>query len=666
MKTFNFKINSEIFDILPDYKIVGILINNISAKSDLYYSIDDINKNIVNTIEKRKNSFKNSKGVMSWTKAFEKLGLNVDEVAPSHIALTKRVLKNSQLIHINTIVDLYNIISLYFGIPIGGHDIASITDIAIAKTQGGEQFKIMNSETIENVNPNEFAYTNNTNQQILTRNLVWRQADYSKVTPETKDLFIPIDDPSNTFTIASLENIAKELIGLFSLFLDFDYKVAVASKYNSEINFDKVTYKPEGRIPKTILAKSEIITTPTEVKKFFDRKLEQIYPTRDEFEKALSSGKRLKFYMGADSTAPRLHIGHIIPFMKMAELQKLGHQIIFLIGDFTGRMGDPTDKTTARTQLTPEQGAANAMEFKKQISKIIDFEDKDNPALFVFNSEWNEVLNFQDVIELCTNFTVQQMLERDMFQKRLQDTKPIYLHEFMYPLMQGYDSVYMEIDGEFGGMDQTFNMLAGRHMMKNIKDMDKFVITVPTLLSADGITKMSKSIGNCIFLTDTPQDKFGKIMAIPDHLIIHYYNLITNLSDEEIQTISDQITQNILMPMEAKKKLGYELVKMLDGEAEAEKSKTYFEKTIQEGQAPDDIPQIQRSEISKLLGPTPSLKDVLVNLNLASSNGEAKRLIQSGAIEINNEKVTDINSILTLTNTDLIKSGKRNWRKLID
>jgi len=370
--------------------------------------------------------------------------------------------------------------------------------------------------------------------------------------------------------------------------------------------------------------------------------------------------------MGADCSAPRLHVGHIIPFMKMAELQKLGHQIIFLIGDFTGRMGDPTDKTTARTQLTPEQGAANAKEFQAQVSKIIDFNDPHNPALMVFNSEWNERLHFQDVIELCTNFTVQQMMERDMFQKRLKDNKPIYLHEFMYPLMQGFDSVYMEIDGEFGGMDQTFNMLAGRQMMKNIKSMDKFVITVPTLLSADGVNKMSKSLNNCIYLTDTPQDKFGKIMAIPDNLIIHYYQLLTGYSDEAIKDIQNGLADGSIAPMQSKKDLGYELVKMLDSVEAAESAKSFFEHTIQEGQAPDDTPAMKRSEISAVIGNTTTVKDLLVALKLVPSNAEAKRLILGGAVEINQTKVTDVNHSINITEVDLVKAGKRKWYKLID
>jgi len=232
--------------------------------------------------------------------------------------------------------------------------------------------------------------------------------------------------------------------------------------------------------------------------------------------------------------------------------------------------------------------------------------------------------------------------------------------------MQGYDSVYMEIDGEFGGKDQTFNMLAGRQLLGSVKNMNKFVVTVPTLLSSDGVTKMSKSIGNCIFLTDSPEDKFGKIMALPDDLIEHYYQLITNLSDNDILAIKVRIADGHLTPMDAKKQLGYILVKSLDGEATAKKAQAFFEKTIQEGQAPEDTPSSQRTEIKKAIGLKPSIKDLISFLKLTPSNSEAKRLILSGAVEIDGVKVQDLNATIDLAKTNLIKVGKRKWHKIID
>lgn len=657
---FTFRITQDLFDKFPNYKVGGILLTNIKKKEVAENSIENISANLVQEVLRRKNYFQNSPSYVGWLKIFKEMNLPDRECTASHIYLMKRVLKNAQLMRINDLVDLYNIVSLYRFIPLGGHSVEGVEEMTIGKTKGGEIFKAIGSEEEEKVDAGEFAYIDFPKNRIQTRHLVWRQSDYSKVNENCSDMFIPIDDGAGTYSLKGLENIASEVIGLLGMFFNFDYKFGIVSQTNPVLNFEQISYKPKPIKPMFLLAQSKVITDDATVNKFFDRKLADLFPSKDEFEKALKSGRRLRFYMGADCTAPKLHIGHTIPFLKMAELQKLGHQIVFLIGDFTGRIGDPTDKTATRVQLTPDEIATNAAEFKRQVAKIIDFEDKDNPAIMVFNSEWNEQLMFQDVIELCTNFTVQQMLERDMFEKRMKENKPIYLHEFMYPLMQGYDSVYMEIDGEFGGKDQTFNMLAGRHLLKTIKDMEKFVITVPTLLSSDGVTKMSKSIGNCIFLTDSPQDKFGKIMAIPDNLIIHYYELITNLSDAEIEKIKT------MDPMEAKKQLGFLLVTSIDGDEAAGLAKSFFEKTIQEGQAPDNTPSSKRSDLIEKYGDKPMVKDLIVGLNMAPSNAEAKRLIQSGAIEINEIKIQDINAIQDMAAINLIKVGKRNWHKIID
>lgn len=414
---------------------------------------------------------------------------------------------------------------------------------------------------------------------------------------------------------------------------------------------------------------NKIDTSDASINAFFDRKLDKVYPTADMMKAALKSGKQLKFYMGADVTAPRLHVGHIIPFLKMSQLQKMGHQIIFLIGDFTGKIGDPTDKSAARRKLTEEEVKENSEAFVNQIKNIFNFDDAVNPPLIKYNSTWNSKLDFSDVIELASNFTVQQMIERDMFQKRLTENKPIYLHEFLYPLIQGYDSVAMEVDGEFGGSDQTFNMLAGRTLLKSLKNKEKFVITTNLLLSNDGVNKMSKSIGNCIFLTDSPNDKFGKVMSIPDNLIVHYYELLSDLNDEELSALKAKVA-NSDSPMDIKKELGVMLVTLSDGAESAQEAQLFFEKTVQNKEMPSDIPTLERTTLISALanngdtGAT-TAKEILTAAGLTKSNGEAKRLISEGAVEINEEKVTDPNATIDVSALSLIKSGKRKWLKII-
>lgn len=405
-------------------------------------------------------------------------------------------------------------------------------------------------------------------------------------------------------------------------------------------------------------------TTKESIDRFFDDKIDSILPSKEEFRKLLESGKRLTFYMGADVTAPRLHIGHTIPFLKMSHLQKMGHKIIFLIGDFTGRIGDPTDKSAARTKLTDQEVEANTQAFIQQIKTIFDFNNKENPPEIKFNSTWNSNLSFKDIIELASNFTVQQMIERDMFQKRLKDNKPIYLHEFLYPLIQGYDSVAMEVDGEFGGSDQTFNMLAGRTLVKNILKKEKFIITMKLLLSADGVNKMSKSIGNCIFITDSNHEKFGKIMSLPDNLLIHYFELLTDLNSEELDTLKTRIT---IEPMLVKKELAYKVVAMFDGEERASEAKTNFEKTVQNKEIPTEIPTFERKNLENQLNPEEKilLKDFITAIGLTASNSESKRLIAENAVEIDQQKKTDPNELINPEEVSLIKVGKRNWKKLI-
>jgi len=663
---FKFKLTQELTDLAPEFRVGGLYLTNIQTRSNPEYDLTSIVNSLVTIITKRKEYIESSTNKILWEKLFSLIGLEPNKYQPSYLALAKRVLKANELVRINNLVDIYNIISLYYLLPIGGHNVENINEISVGKTDGKQIFKIMGSQDEEIVPAGEFAYIDTQNNRILTRNLVWRQSDYSKVTDSVKSLFIPIDDGIGNISDKIMADIASNLIGLLSLFYTFDHKFGIASKYNPTLDFDEMNFKLDAILPKFLLASAPVITSNDAIAPFFNRKIAEIFPNQKEMEKALKSGRRLRFYMGADCTAPKLHIGHIIPFMKMAELQKLGHQIVFLIGDFTGRIGDPTDKSSARIQMTKEDVEKNSLEFIKQVSKIINFDDMENPAIIVFNSKWNEELKFQDVIDLSTNFTVQQMLERDMFAKRVNENKPIYLHEFMYPLMQGYDSVYMEIDGEFGGKDQTFNMLAGRHLLRNIKSMDKFVITVNTLLSSDGVAKMSKSLGNCIYLMDSAEDKFGKIMAIPDDLIIHYFELVTNLSDQEINTLKLSLKNNSLLPMDAKKQLGFELVKLLDGEDSARKAAAFFENTIQKGQAPINTPSKDREDVTKVLGETPSLKDLLLHLNLAPSGAEAKRLILSGAVEIDDKKITDITATIQIRDIKLVKVGKRNWFKLIN
>jgi len=380
------------------------------------------------------------------------------------------------------------------------------------------------------------------------------------------------------------------------------------------------------------------------------RSVDKIYPTRAALEKELLSGRRLRIYLGIDPTSPHLHIGHAASLWTLRRFQNLGHEIILLAGDFTARIGDPTDKLSPRQPLTEKQVKENLETFKEQAEKIISFSGP-NAARLEFNSKWNDKMTFGELIKLAQNFTVQQMIERDMFQERLKSGKAISFHEFLYPLTQGYDSVAMDVDAEVGGTDQTFNMLAGRVLMRKLKNKEKFVVTNRLLVDAASGKKLSKTEGSLVNLDDEPNDMFGKVMAMPDEMIPHVAELSTNISMEEVRKLGKEKN-----PRDAKLRLAFEIVKLYHNEGAAEKAKGGWIKTFSKKGTPVDARKLEiKTEIS------------LLNLLLRAgveSKSEARRLIQQKAVKINNVIKENPDEILKLRNGDILKFGKHRFTEL--
>ncbi len=394
---------------------------------------------------------------------------------------------------------------------------------------------------------------------------------------------------------------------------------------------------------------------------FFDeiisRNIENIYPSKEAFLKRLSSEKKLKIYLGIDPSSPRIHLGNAIPLRKLAEFQNLGHEIILLIGDFTGMIGDPTGKDTTRVPLTSEQVLENSKDYQKQASKILNFTGK-NKAKIAYNSHWLSKINFAELIKLASHFTVQQMLERDMFQKRLKENNPISIHEFLYPIMQGYDSVNLDVDLEIGGTDQTFNMLVGRELQKKFNDKEKFVITLPLLEGTDG-RKMSKSYGNTIDIDEKPFEMYRQVMAVEDKLIWRYFDLATNLSVEELKKLRN--SEKDKNPLELKKKLARTIVSMYHDQDLAEKAEAEFEKVVQGGETPTEVEEF---EFAKSILPKPYLY-FLVETSMVKSNSEAARLASQGGIEFDGQKITDLKEDFNPEkSTVLIRAGKRKFSRV--
>lgn len=363
-----------------------------------------------------------------------------------------------------------------------------------------------------------------------------------------------------------------------------------------------------------------------------------IYPSIEFLESKLKSGKKLTLYLGIDPTGPTLHLGHFIPIKKMAEFQKAGHQIIILIGDFTAMIGDPTDKKSTRQPLSRKQILNNLKDYKKQISTTLSFKGK-NKAKIKFNSKWLGKMKFEDILSLASKMTVQQMLERDMFKKRMEEGKPVSIHEFLYPLMQAYDSVVMDVDGEMGGNDQTFNMLCGRDLMKTLKNKEKFVITTKLLEDNQG-QKMGKTEGNMVALSDSPDDMFGKIMSWSDSLIISSFELCTNVPMSEIDQFAKLLEQGEINPRDLKMRLAKEIISIVHNKNKATIAEQNFIKTFQKKEVPDQIKKVKA-------GVNDLLIDVLLSNKVVQSKTEFRRLINEGAISTidKEEKITQIDEL---------------------
>ena len=382
------------------------------------------------------------------------------------------------------------------------------------------------------------------------------------------------------------------------------------------------------------------------------RGVEKVYPTEKLLDQTLKSGKKLRIYWGVDPTG-KLHLGHAVQLLKLRQFQDQGHEIIILIGDFTAQIGDPTDKLATRTQLSIDQVKQFATNYKELIGKILDL---DKPNLhFRHNTEWTNKLTPADLLALASHFTVSQLLERDMFQKRIAEKKEIHLHEFLYPMFQAYDAVAMDVDMQIGGNDQTFNMLAGRTLMKKMHDKEKFVITTKMLADPSG-KKMGKTEGNIIALDSKPNEIFGAIMSWPDGMILIGFELLTTISPAEMKKIEKKLKDGT-NPRDLKIELAKEITSLFYSKKEAEKAAEEFANIFSKNELPQEISEFDLS--GRFFIP-----DLLVQTKTADSFSDAKRLIKAGAVAIDGVKITEITAEISLHSGMIIKVGKRRFAKI--
>lgn len=642
-----FTVHNEIFADFPKAKFGFIYFTGIDNTKDLSNDFNKKRLELFKDVQSRGDELLSSEKVSAWENVFKNnWGLAGRDFMPSHKALIKRIINQGSIRSINPMVDIYNFVSIKNLVPIGGHSLANTNDdITIRKAKDDDIFIPMFSDSKEEFKLNIPAYT--TGNKILTANLIWRQADASKVTPDTTDIFIPIDDLCGIFSKEDILSIAEEFINLVKSELGGTCSMGMVDSQNPSASLE-TSKKGVGAINK------KTNTDPKIIDELLSRGVHALF-TKEDLKKKLLSGKQLHLKLGTDVTSANLTLGHAVVHRKMRDFQELGHRVTLIIGDFTTLVGDHSDKVDMRGETNIEQIKEFEKTWTEQFFKTVLKEN----TVIRHNSEWLKGLDFNDVINLAKQFTVSQMLDRETFRLRYESEKPIGLDEFLYPLMQGYDSVALNCDIEFGGTDQTFNLLAGRKLMPAFGQVPQSALVMKLLTGNDG-RPMGKSLKNYIPILDNANDMYGKIMSIIDEIIIEYFELITRVPMSEIKEMEKEMKAGKVNPMELKKKLAREVVSFYHSKEDAISAQNHFEQTVQNKEVmADDIESVKIKKSSYTL--LELLKLVAKDL----SGGEIKRLIIQGGISINTKVVKDMNQGVTVSGGEVIKIGKRRFVKLI-
>jgi len=656
MITMKFTVSEKIFDKFPNAKFGALLIEGIDNVRELPELQEKLQTTIDKVVEKHKSiNIKQLPQIASWREVFKTLGLNRDFL-PSHEALLTRIMSKEQLPNINPLVDIYNMFSLKYLIPIGGHNADNVQNIRIDETTGDQTFDVMHSDEVIPVAKGEFAYLSG--NKVLTRHFVWRQSNTSKTDGSTQRIFIPIDNAAGDMDKNEILQIAREIAEFITRHLGGVAKMGYSDSKNREINFDKI--KPMSKNKKdpkknfSVARNIKVDTDPKKIDEILKRGCVDVIE-KTEIRKKLLSGKMLNIYYGIDPTGREMHLGHASTQRKMRDFQELGHNIILLIGDYTVRVGDHSDQEKQRQDLSDAQIEENMKTFKLQYGKTVDV----TRVTLRYNSEWLSKLRFIDVIELAKIFTVQQMIERDAFAKRLKANSPIGFDELLYPLMQGYDAYALKTDIQVEGTDQLFNMIAGRKIMEHFDMEPQGIITMPMLIGPDG-REMHKSLGNYIAVEEEPHSMYGKIMSMKDEVMIEYFTLLTRIPLDEIRKMKEALKSGSVNPMELKKRLAFEITQFFHDNKSAISAQDHFEKTVQKGETPEEMDEIDYSGEEKAL---PFAK-FLVAKGFIASNADAKRLINQGGIQIDGKKVSKLDQEVSLQPGSVVQIGKRMFVRI--
>lgn len=674
-----FRISTQLLSQFPTYCIGLVVAEGVSngrATPAIDQLLRDAERRLCSRVEGQ--ALADLPAIAVWRDVFSRARLNPARYKTSVEALATRLLKGDAVPSVNPAVDLANAASLTYLVPIGAHDLDRLTgDLEVGPLRDDLPFVPLGGGAPELIAAGEIVYADAA--EVRTRRWVWRQGDHSKVTADSRAIVFPIDGWRG-ISDQAMRDALIYLTRALQAELGVQARAYVLNRDQPEVTIrgehaaaDTVVVTDDGfrmagkaylEAPHASVAASAPLTPEaTASAPRAPRQMDAIDDllargtvdviVREALEARLRRGERLRVKFGVDPTGPHLHLGHAVQLRKLRAFQRQGHTICLVVGDFTAQIGDASDKSAMRQMLSEEEIYANLTTYRKQIARVLD-PDK---VEWSYNNDWLGPLRFRDVVGLAAHFTVAQMLERENFTLRFQANKPIGLQEFMYPLMQGYDSVALKADVEIGGTEQLFNLLAGRTLQQAFGQQPQAVITSALLLGTDG-QKMSKTAGNCIYIDDPADDMFGKVMSIADGQILPYFELATEVPLAELAQARAELERGT-NPMLLKKQLAFAIAALYHGEAKARKAREAFERVVQRKELPDRI-----EEKSLESDEARTLPDLLAALGLVTSKSEARRLAAQGGVSIDGEKVTDVTTPLPLRDGMLIKVGKRSLARL--
>lgn len=687
----HFTISKEVLDKFPDIYLGVVIAHGISQDESDDEAIDILLDQAITDLRLRYHSaadLQADPGLVHWREAFTALGVNPGKYPSSIESLAGRALKR-RLPHINPVVDLANSIALKYLLPVGAHDLdRTVGNIELRPAREGDLFQPLGNDEEEPgepemPDPREIVYVDDS-RQVRTRRWVWRQGNGAKIRQDSSRVFFPIDGwlgVNENEVRAAVDDLANLLRELFDahvqtfhldrahprarwqdddedisdpLISDMSEIIEEHSHEEQRRRTGELSPLPTGKSPNPppVAGSVKISTDEATIQDILLRGTVDVI-VREELERALRSGRRQRVKFGIDPTSSKVHIGRATPLRKIRQFQKLGHEIVIIIGDVTGQLGDASDKEAVRTMLTAEQVRQNMMTYIDQINGILNL----GAVEYRFNSEWLGQMNFADVVALASQFTVAQMIQRENFKLRWEDDKPIGLQELLYPLMQGYDSVAVRADIELGGTDQLFNLTAGRIIQKAYGQNPQHILTNKLIMGLDG-RKMSSSWGNVINIIDEPTDMYGKVMSISDDQLIDYFTAATELPLPEIAQIEGELAAGA-NPMAAKKRLAFEIVRLYHDDESAQAGQHHFETVFQDKGLPDDIPQ------ARLTCEPTAIIDLLLKTGLAPSRKEARRLVEQGGISVAEQKISDVNATVEVSDGLIIKAGKRKFVQIV-